>query len=160
MIPRAVRRSRMLEPTAKAVIPAKAGIPFSRLLAGHGDRANALVEPEKFLRISRARAVPAQLPAFADRRWLDARRLHQEKRAIRRAAGADSGEVMEHRALRLGEVARGDALALRSHALHVGDYAAVALCVVKPRQPERHRQAPDQRYTREPAPGQRQGPGG
>src|SRR4051794_26907121 len=88
-----------------------------------GERARALVQPEKFLAVAWACAAPAQLPRLAHRGGLGARRLHEEQRTV--ALGClDAGEVMEHGALRLGEVARRHAFASRAQALHVGDHAA------------------------------------
>ncbi len=82
--------------------------------------------------------------------------MHQEQGAggARRLID-DAGVVVERGALRLGQLASGNAMApWRQAAPHGGDHVAVGLAVVDRRQPERHGEAPEERDAGCPAQGQ------
>src|SRR5581483_7556464 len=118
--------------TRRAAPRSTSRVPLPRCNQAALERARALVQPEEFLAVARPRAAPAQPPALAGCGRLHVRRVDQQQGTVG-LRGLDAGEVMEHGALRLGEIAGRDALAFRTRALHVGDHAAIALRVIEPR---------------------------
>src|SRR5260221_2385146 len=113
-------------------------------------RLPAHVEGEGLFHVSPPRPAPHGLPdiGFGRLPIPILAHLQQQSRAIvlpirRTRPWHDVGVVLDHRAFRLSDARRHDAARARRQVLpELGEERAVALCIVKPRQPQGVREAP------------------